>query len=130
MRPSAPIALFSSCCAVLLILSICQVVPQGALPVTGNPASPRNAAMCPAKSILRLVVSRQPVAYCTQPERGKYVLDFLSAYVIETLECGHQVEQFFNPPIEPLIAKRRRCVKCVPNVIEFPTRDASQRKAA
>jgi hypothetical protein len=86
----------------------------------------------PAKDVLRLVVSRKPVACCLYPERED-ALSFLSAYVTETLECGHKIDQFFNPPVEPLIAKRRRCVKCRPlNVIEFPARnrDAPQSKAA
>lgn len=82
------------------------------------------------KSVLRLVVSRKPVPYCSFPERED-ALDFLGAYVLETLECGHRVEQFFNPPVESLIAKRRRCAQCRPtNVIEFPARGAPQRKAA
>lgn len=85
--------------------------------------------MPPAKPVLRLVVSRKPVAYCLYPERED-ALNFLGAYVVETLECGHRVEQFFNPPVEALIAKRRRCAKCHPNVIEFPARDALVRKAA
>jgi hypothetical protein len=80
-------------------------------------------------AVLRLVISRKPVACCLYPERED-ALNFLSAYVVETLECGHQTDQFFNPPVESLIAKRRRCVKCRPNVIEFPARAAPQRKAA
>lgn len=74
-------------------------------------ASPRKAFMPPAKSVLRLIVSRKPVAVCLYPERED-ALNFLTAHVIETLECGHKVETFFNPPIESLIAKRRRCRKC------------------
>jgi hypothetical protein len=82
-----------------------------------------------AKSVLRLVVSRKPVPYCFYPERED-ALNFLGAYVLETLECGHRVEQFYNPPVESLIAKRRRCGQCQPNVIEFPVRGAPVRKAA
>ena len=85
--------------------------------------------MCPANNVLRLVVSRKPVAYCFYPERED-ALNFLGAYVVETLECGHQVDHFFNPPVEPLIAKRRRCVKCAPNLIEFPARSVPEMKAA
>lgn len=87
--------------------------------------------MPPSKSVLRLVVSRKPVAYCLHPERAD-ALNFLRAHVVETLECGHRVEQFFNSPIEVLIAKRRRCAECHPKVIEFPAPDeaAPQRKAA
>ena len=90
--------------------------------------------MSPAKPVLRLVVSRKPVAVCHFPERED-ALQFLGAYVVETLECGHRVDQFFNPPVEPLIAKRRRCAQCHPNVIEFPrqedrARAAPQRKVA
>lgn len=77
------------------------------------------------KSVLRLVVSRKPVAHCLYPERED-ALNFLNAYVVETLECGHTLPQFFNPPVESLIAKRRRCAKCQPKVIEFP----AQRNAA
>jgi hypothetical protein len=79
--------------------------------------------------VLRLVVSRKPIAICHFPERED-ALNFLAAYVVETLECGHQVSQFFIPPLETLIAKRRRCAECPVNVIEFPARSAPQRKAA
>ena len=81
------------------------------------------------KDVLRLIVSRKPVPYCFYPERDD-ALNFLGAYVVETLECGHRVEQFFNPPVESLIAQRRRCAACRPKVIEFPARAAPQRKAA
>lgn len=91
-------------------------------------ASPRNPSM-PQKAVLRLVVSRKPVAYCSFPERED-ALNFLGAYVVETLECGHKIDQFFIPPVEPLIAKRRRCAQCPVNVIEFPARNAPLRKAA
>ena len=82
-----------------------------------------------AKAVLRLVVSRKPVAHCLHPERED-ALNFLSAYVVETLECGHSVEHFFNPPVDPLSAKRRRCAECEPKVIEFPARASPLRKAA
>ena len=85
--------------------------------------------MPPMQAVLRLVVSRKPVPFCFYPERED-ALNFLGAYVVETLECGHRVEQFYNPPVESLIAKRRRCAQCQPKVIEFPARAAPQRKAA
>lgn len=82
-----------------------------------------------SKAVLRLIVSRKPVPYCSFPERED-ALNFLGAYVIETLECGHRLDQFFNPPLESLIAKRRRCAECQPKVIVFPARAAPQGKAA
>jgi hypothetical protein len=93
-------------------------------------ASPKKASMNqPPLAALRLVVSRKPVAVCFHPERED-ALNFLGAYVVETLECGHRVEQYYNHPVESLIAKRRRCKKCSTNLIQFPARDAPQRKAA
>lgn len=138
MRPSALVLIVIIAALVLtLVCPLFRPVPAFA----GNPsrstvrlnhfrgASPRKASMN-EKSVLRLVVSRKPVPYCSFPERED-ALDFLGAYVLETLECGHRVEQFFNPPVESLIAKRRRCAQCRPtNVIEFPARGAPQRKAA
>lgn len=88
--------------------------------------------MSPAQNVLRLVVSRKPVAFCQFPERED-ALDFLGAYVVETLECGHEVTHFFNPPVESLIAKRRRCGRCTPNVIELRGRgspEKTEKKAA
>jgi hypothetical protein len=64
-----------------------------------------------AKAVLRLVVCRKPVPYLMHPERED-AAKFLGSYVVETLECGHKVHQFFNPPVESLIAKRRRCREC------------------
>ncbi len=148
MRPSASLALRLTILATLALIALaflCQFfdpVPARA----GNPqrstvrladlrgASPRKASMPPATNVLRLVVSRKPVAFCQHPERED-ALNFLLAYVVETLECGHRVEHFFNPPVEALIAKRRRCSECPPNVIEFigqqdRARAAPRRKAA
>jgi len=67
--------------------------------------------MSHGKAVLRLVVCRKPVPFCAHPGREDE-LNFLGAYVIETLECGHQQSAFFNPPEEKLIAKRRRCRQC------------------
>jgi hypothetical protein len=83
----------------------------------------------PPLAALRLVVSRKPVAVCFHPERED-ALNVLGAYVVETLECGHRVHQYFNPPVESLIAKRRRCAECQPKVLEFPARASPGRKAA
>lgn len=140
MRLNAPLAP-----ALVLIAFFCQFFfgPVPAVPsFAGNSArptvrlhdfrgaSPRKASMPQVRNVLRLVVSRKPVPYCSFPERED-ALNFLGAYVVETLECGHRLDQFFNPPVEALIAKRRRCAKCLPtNVIEFPARDAPRRKAA
>ena len=74
-------------------------------------ASPLESRMTDRKAVLRLVLRRKPVPYCSFPERED-ALNFLGAYVVETLECGHEVSAFFNPPVESLIAKRRRCKKC------------------
>lgn len=139
MRPNASLA--SLAVPLLVLLTFPGLFFPQPVPVTGNlerstvglddfrGASPRRASLSPAKNVLRLVVSRKPVAYSMHPGRED-ALNFLDAYVTETLECGHQLDQFFNPPVEPLIAKRRRCAKCQPQVIEFPARDAPQRKAA
>ena len=135
MRPSAlPLC--------ILIALLCQFFPPGPALAAGNfprstvrlsdfrGASPQEPFVSPAKAVLRLVVSRKPVPYCFYPERED-ALNFLGAYVVETLECGHSVEHFFNPPVESLIAKRRRCAQCEPKLIEFPAQTkAPQRKAA
>jgi hypothetical protein len=63
------------------------------------------------KAVLRLVLSRKPVPFCAYPQRED-ALNFLGVYVVETLECGHRVHAFFNPPVENLVAKRRRCKEC------------------
>lgn len=145
MRPNPSLALPVP--ALILVAFLCQFVYPGPAIAAGKPecptvrlhgfrgASPRKALMpqgrTPSKSVLRLVVSRKPVACCLHPERAD-ALHFLRAHVVETLECGHRVEQFFNSPVEVLIAKRRRCAECHPKVIEFPARDeaAPARKAA
>lgn len=145
MRPSCSPALNLTAIVrtLVLIALLCPLFHPDPALSAGNPprstvrlddfrgASPRKALMPQGKSVLRLVVSRKPVAACLYPERED-ALNFLNAYVVETLECGHSVEMFFNPPVEALIAKRRRCMRCHPNVIEFPARDqtAPQRKAA
>jgi hypothetical protein len=74
-------------------------------------ASPLESRMLHRPAVLRLVVCRKPVPYCSFPERAD-ALNFLGAYVVETLECGHQMPVYFNPPLESLIAKRRRCKAC------------------
>ncbi len=140
MRPSAPL---SRPAAFVLVAFLAAFLCPFSYPVpalAGNlqrstvrlhdfrGASPRKASM-PAKSVLRLVVSRKPVPFCQFPERED-ALNFLGAYVVETLECGHTVPHFFNPPVESLIAKRRRCAECEPKVIQFPARAAPERKAA
>ena len=128
--------------AFILVVFLCQFFCPAPALSAGNPprstvrlndfrgASPRKASMSPARNVLRLVVSRKPVAFCQFPGRED-ALNFLAAYVVETLECGHVVHQFYNPPVDPLIAKRRRCSECQPtNVMEFPARGAPERKAA
>lgn len=108
--------------SLILCITLFAVVVQG--------ASPKKASMThPSLAVLRLVVSRKPVPVCFHPERED-ALNFLGAYVVETLECGHRVEQYYNPPVESLTAKRRRCAECHPKVLEFPARAAPQRKAA
>jgi hypothetical protein len=121
MRPSAPLLALILIALAATLPALCSIDFEG--------ASPRRAFMQPARNVLRLIVSRKPVPYCSFPERED-ALNFLGAYVLETLECGHRVEQFFNPPVESLIAKRRRCAKCLPELIEFPARDVPLRKAA
>jgi hypothetical protein len=132
MRPNASRLAALIVATLIVIAFLCQFFRPGPALAAGNSArptvrlhgfrgaSPKKALMPPSKSVLRLVVSRKPVACCLYPER-KDALNFLSAYVVETLECGHQVEQFFNPPVEALIAKRRRCGECneAGNVIEI-----------
>lgn len=63
------------------------------------------------RAVLRKITLRKPVPYCAHPQRED-ALNFLGAYVTETLECGHKVDVFFNPPLESLIAQRRRCQEC------------------
>jgi hypothetical protein len=67
--------------------------------------------MSKVKAVLRRVVCRKPVAFCAFPERED-ALNFLQAYMVESLECGHRVSTFFNPPVENLTAKYRRCREC------------------
>lgn len=74
-------------------------------------ASPQEGPMPQAKAVLRRVLCRKPVPFCIFPDRDD-ALSFLSAYMVETLECGHQLDTFFNPPVETLTAKYRRCREC------------------
>lgn len=100
-------------------LGSCTIQPF-AVAVQG--ASPQESQMPQGKAVLRLIVCRRPMPYCAHPTRSD-ALNFLGAYVVETLECGHKLEAFFNPPMENLIAKRRRCRECdeAGNVIEITT---------
>jgi hypothetical protein len=119
--------------AVLALVSVASFhpsTPSHFFAVAVQGASPQESLMHESQAVLRLVVSRKPVPYCFYPERED-ALNFLGAYVVETLECGHRVHHFFNPPVESLIAKRRRCAECKSNVFDFPARAAPrERKAA
>jgi hypothetical protein len=53
---------------------------------------------------LQFVVSRRPV-----PVRIKG--NYLGCYVIESLECGHEITVY--PQADPLIARRRNCPECM-----------------
>lgn len=122
-NPSRAFAFFLAvvCCSLLWtpILALADNSPLPPYTATATSAvavqgaSPQESPkqMPEPRAVLRLVVCRKPVAFCQFPERQD-ALDFLGAYVVETLECGHSVHQFFNPPIESLIAKRRRCREC------------------
>lgn len=80
----------------------------------------------PAKAVLRRVVLRKPVPFLLYPER-KDRADYLGVYMVETLECGHELSTF--PQIDPLIAKFRRCDKCdVPRVIPIRVEVAVPKK--
>ena len=57
-------------------------------------------------STFRKVVHRKPVPF--RPH--EHVPDYLLVYIIETLECGHQIHTF--PTADPLIAVRRNCTEC------------------
>lgn len=105
--------------ALLWVASFRPSAPSHFFAVVVQGASPQESRMPQPKDVLRLIVSRKPVPYCFYPERDD-ALNFLGAYVVE----------FFNPPVESLIAQRRRCAACRPKVIEFPARAAPQRKAA
>lgn len=80
--------------------------PRLAVGVQG--ASPQENLM-PAKAALQRVVVRKPVPYMPHAHVPTYLL----CYVVETLECGHDVTTY--PQSDPLIAKYRRCQKCDAN---------------
>lgn len=71
---------------------------------------------------LQKVISRQPIPIVTPdpglelsdavPEGTPYGSLYLTAYVVETLECGHELHFVFIPEAEPLTAKRRVCPDC------------------
>ena len=65
----------------------------------------------PAKAALQRVVHRRPVPFVHDAEHPTY----LQCYVVETLECGHQLTTY--PQCDPLIAKYRRCQKCNVNKV-------------
>ena len=70
---------------------------------------------------LRRVVHRSPHAV--------YIADHYSTfYILEKLECGHQVTIF--PQSDPLTAKRRRCLKCEAIAMELPPKKPSQSEHA
>jgi hypothetical protein len=84
-------------------------------------ASPQESPMpLWPKAVLRRVLSRKPMPFSAFPDRPD-ALNFLRCYMVETLECGHRVETYFNPPVDNLTAKYRRCKKCdeAANVIEI-----------
>lgn len=62
-----------------------------------------------SERILRLVVSRRPVAHQPYPEQAP---SYLLAYVTELLECGHSQDVHFSEGVENLTAKRRVCHEC------------------
>ena len=64
--------------------------------------------LCPMRE-LRLVKSRKPKAFRPRPEQDP---DYILAFVVETLECGHKLEFNFLEEAEPLTAKRRVCPQC------------------
>lgn len=137
--------------AVAAFVVVCQPLPAP-VPPAATPAKIANVRlqdfsrrfpqegpfMSPTPAVLPLVVCRKPVAFSMQPERDD-ALNYLNAYVVETLECGHEVNQHFNPPLENLIAKRRRCLQCdqrqidepqVKRVLEFPSPQKKPEKIA
>jgi hypothetical protein len=64
---------------------------------------------------LQKVVHRKPVPF--RPHESEP--DYLICFVIETLECGHQIHTF--PQSDPLVAVRRHCNQCgSDNLIQFP----------
>jgi len=66
-----------------------------------------SSRLMPNPRSLRLVVFRKPIPY----RPYEHVPDYLLAYVIETLECGHSLT-IYPGEHEPLIAKRRACPEC------------------
>lgn len=75
-----------------------------------SPSSPDSLTFrTVAARLLRLVVSRRPVALQPCPESAP---SYLTAYVVETLECGHSQDYHFIEGAENLTAKRRLCIEC------------------
>lgn len=76
---------------------------------------------------LQRVVDRKPVGHRPHPDRCP---DYIVCYCVETLECGHAVTTFYNPPSDSLIAKRRECKNCAVNLTEFPSPPKREDKKA
>ncbi len=70
------------------------------------------------------VIARKPRAFY-RDEKHK---DVLTAYVTETLECGHRQDYFFIEETEPLTAKRRACYQCA-GLTEVTSKKVNSRAA-
>jgi hypothetical protein len=108
---------------------LCKVAPRAAFPLTlvfssllavilspavlVQGASPRSVFLS-WKAVLRKVVHRKPIPFLQHPEH-EFAKDFLGVYVVETLECNHQLTTF--PQADPLVAVRRRCNECEEKVV-------------
>ena len=102
------------------IASVCSVIgTKVSKPDTIDWNEVRSRLMEKTSRALRLVVRRIPKAY--RPH--EHVSDYLLCYVIEELECGHEMTVY--PQADPLIAKRRLCHKCHDAASSLPPKKPS-----
>ena len=66
----------------------------------------------PYRAPLRRVVLRKPIGFFRHPDRQDLGEYNIGVYIRETLECGHKLDVIPHDA-EPLIARYRRCRKCL-----------------